>query len=361
MVELIIKYRGAIVLKALLRILVLFALLLIALFYVDQSNKKDETLKGPTKTVPNTEIPELSGAINERPIEGWSTYVGKKVTILEKKVGKPQRKGPSAYGFTWWVYNSTDEYLLVGVEDGKINQLFITGENIDLAPFKLGQKIDELYRNTITDTEINVTVDDNIYTMILSEGDLQSRLLVMYKDVLAQLYFDAQTKTLTAIRFIDGETLVKQKPYDMTYVGEVLEMKKPSSFDLEKINKENAKQLFELSNIYRQLNDLAIFEEDLQLNDLTQQQVQGIVMESLSKSDAPEIELESLLKTNDIEFENASENLAEDYSDAAEAVSGFLNSEKHRKDFLNPSFTKLGTGAFETNFAQVFVEQEEGH
>lgn len=345
--------------KALLRILLLLALLLIALFYVDQSDKKEETLKGPTKTVPNTKIPKITSDVTERPTEGWSTYVGEKIETLEKKIGEPQRKGPSAYGFTWWVYNSSDEYILVGVEKGKINQLFITGENIDLSPFKLGQTIDELYRNTITDTEINVTVNKNIYTMILSEVDLQSRLLVMYKDVLAQLYFDAQTKTLTAIRFIDGETLVKQKPYDMTYVGDVLETKKPSSFELEKINIENAQQLFELSNIARKLHGLPQFEENSKLTLITQQQVQAIVMESLSKSNTTEIELESLLKNNNIAFENASENLAEEYSDAAEAISGFLNSEKHRKDLLNPSFNKLGTGAFETNFAQVFVEQKQ--
>ncbi|MBQ0137990.1 MAG: hypothetical protein KBT36_01730 [Kurthia sp.] len=345
--------------KALLRILVLLALALIALFYVDHTDDKNEPLKGPTKPVPNTEVPQLSGDVMERPKEGWSTYVGKKIATFQKELGEPQRKGPSAYGFTWWVYNQEDEYILVGVEKGKINQLFVTGEKIDLAPFKLGQTIDELYRNTITDTEINVTVDNNIYTMILSEIDLQTRLLVMYKDVLAQLYFDGETKKLTAIRFIDGETLVKQKPYDMTYVGEVLEPKKPSSFDMEKINNENAQQLFELSNIYRQLNGLPVFEIDPRLSVVTQEQVEGIVMERIAKSDAPETELESLLKNNDIPFEKTSENLAEEYADAAEAVSGFMNSESHRKDLLNEDFNKLGTGAFETNFAQIFIKQKE--
>lgn len=345
--------------KALLRILVLFALALIALFYVDQSDNKNEPLKGPTKTVPNMEAPQISEDVMERPTSGWSTFVGKKITTLQQELGQPQRKGPSAYGFMWWVYHMQGEYILVGVENQKINQLFVTGENVDLAPFKLGQTIDELYRNTITDTEISVTVDGNIYTMILSEMDLQTRLLVMYKDVLAQLYFDGQTKKLVAIRFIDGETLVKQKPYDMTYVGEVLEPKKPSSFELEKINRENAEQLFELSNMYRNLNDLPPFELDIKLKEVTQKQVESIVRGRIAKTDEAEIDFELLLKQNNIPFEKVSENLAEEYADAAEAVSGFMNSETHRKDLLNKDFNKLGTGAFETNFAQIFIEQKE--
>lgn len=344
--------------KALLRILVLLAILLVGFFYVNQSGKENETLKGPTKTLPNTEVPKLDGDVMERPTKGWSTFVGKKISTIKEKLGDPIRKGPSSYGFEWWVYKDEAQYILVGVEKEKINQVYITGTDVDLAPFKLGQTIDELYRNTITDTEINVRVDDSIYTMILSEEDLQSRLLVMYKDVLAQLYFDHTTKKLVAIRFIEGESLVKQKPYDMTYVGDVVEPKKPSSFEQEKINEENAQQLFELSNIARQQNDLPALEENAALSALTQQQLQSIIMENVSKVDATFKDLDDLLEQNNIEFKDNAENIAEDYSDTPDAISGVINSEKHRKDLLNKKYTILGTGAFENNFSQIFVEQK---
>lgn len=345
--------------KALLRILVLMAILLIGFFYVNQTGKENETLKAPTKTLPNTEVPELNGDVMERPTKGWSTYVGKKITSLKEKLGEPIRQGPSSYGFDWWVYKTEEQYILVGVEGGKINQLYITGTNVDLAPFKLGQTIDELYRNTITDTEINVSVDDSIYTMILSEEDLQSRLLLMYKDVLAQLYFDHTTKKLVAIRFIEGETLVKQKPYDMTYVGEVVEPKKPSSFDQEKINVENAQQLFELSNVVRKQNGLIEFEEDQDLNVITQEQLKSIVMEDVSKADTSVTELKDLLEGIKLNFKDTGENIAEDYSDTPDAINGVVNSAKHRKDLLNEDFTILGTGAFENNFSQIFIEPKE--
>lgn len=345
--------------KALLRILVLLAIILVGFFYVNQTGKENETLKSPTKTLPNTEIPELKGDVMERPTKGWSTYVGEKASLLKEKLGEPVRKGPSSYGFDWWVYKNDAHYILVGVEKEKINQVYVTGTDVDLAPFKLGQTIDDLYRNTITDTEINVRIEDSIYTMILSEEDLQSRLLLMYKDVLAQLYFDHTTKKLVAIRFIDGETLVKQKPYDMTYVGEVIEPKKPSSFDQEKINTENAKQLFELSNVTRQQNGLPELKENVELSYLTQQQLQSIIMENVSKSDSSVTKLEDLLEKGNINFKDSAENIAEDYSDTPDAISGVINSEKHRKDLLNDKFTTLGTAAFENNFSQILIQEKE--
>ncbi|PWI27040.1 hypothetical protein DEX24_00430 [Kurthia sibirica] len=292
-----------------------------------------------------------------RPQEGWSTYIGESAKTITDKLGEPIRKGPSAYGFEWWVYHADQQYILVGVEKNKVKQVFLTGEHVDAQPFKIGQSIDELYRNTITDTEINIKIADSIFTLMLSEVDLQSRLLVMYDGVLAQLYFDHTTKQLQGIRFIDGETLVKQKPYDMTYVGTIIEPEKLSSFTQEKINAENAKQLFELTNIFRAYNNLDQFTYSEELNKVTNQQLKNIVMDRLAKIDSADTDLEQVLKKNEVDFEQASENIAENYSDAVDAVSGFINSEKHRKDLLQSNYNIVGTSAFEKNYAQIFIEK----
>ncbi|PWI22038.1 hypothetical protein DF281_09030 [Kurthia zopfii] len=345
-------------LKSLLRILFLLVIFLIGFFYLNLPANENSPLKGPTKTVPNTKVPEITGDASERPKAGWSTYIGKDVQTLKEKLGEPVRKGPSQYGFKWWVYSTDQQYMLVGVSKGKINQIYLTGTIADFAPFTLNQTLDELYRNTITDTEVNIKIGESIYTLVLSEDDLQSRLLVMYDGVFAQLYFDKMNKTLMGIRFIDGETLVKQQPYDMTYVGDMIETKKPSSFDQQKINNENATQLFELSNRFRKTVELESFIEDEDVNIATRQHLEGIVMESLANTSAPETALKKLLENNQIEFEDAAENIAEDYSDAADAMSGIINSDKHRKDLMNEKNTILGVAAFEKNYAQIFIERE---
>ena len=46
-------------------------------------------------------------------------------------------------------------------------------------------------------------IDENIYTFSLNSEDLQTRLLIIYKDLYAQLYIDNVDGELEAVRFID--------------------------------------------------------------------------------------------------------------------------------------------------------------
>lgn len=343
-------------LKALYKILFVFAILLVVFFYTNTSVKENEVLKSPSKTYPEQSIQQKSSDVMPRPKIGFSTYVGKKASEIEEKLGKPDRIGPSAYGFKWWVYNrQPDEYLLVGVEKGKVVQVYVTGEQADASPFTMGQTIEDLYRNTITDTEVHVNIEESTYTFMLSEADLYTRLLVMYDGVYAQLFFDGIEGELEAVRYLDGKTLVKTQPYDMTYVGDMIEPKTPSSFVQQKINEENALQLAELTNMFRAHHDLPIFVFNEQVNDLASSQ-----SNAFARGDAEEGSgLKQNLKNEGIPFESAAENAAEDYVDAPEAIHSFINSDKHRTTMLEDTFTTLGTGAYAKNYVQIFIESSE--
>ena len=340
-------------LKALYKILFVFAILLVVFFYTNTPVKENEVLKSPNKTYPEQTAPQTNNDVMPRPKTGFSTYVGKKVSEFEEKYGKPDRKAPSAYGFKWWVYNQKDQqYLLVGVEKEKVVQVFLTGEQVDAAPFEVGQTIEDLYRNTITDTEVHVEIDDSTYTFMLSEADLYTRLLVMYDGVYAQLFFDGIEGELEAVRYLDGKTLVKMQPYDMTYVGDMLEPKTPSSFVQQKINEENALQLAELTNIFRTHHGLPTLTFDEQVNTLAASQ-----SSLFARGDGEEdVGLKQNLKNAGIEFDGAAENAAEDYVDAPEAIHSFMNSDKHRTTMLDEAFTVLGTGTYAKNYVQIFIE-----
>ena len=177
--------------KVLLRVLIILAGILIAFFYINQPVKENAPLKAPNsngKVIPQKVAPDLNNSVVERPNKGLSTLVGLSTKKLKKTLGTPDRKSPSAYDFDWWVYQkSPSNYLLIGVENNKVKQVYITGSEADASPFKIGQGIDELYRNTITDTEVSVKIKQNIYTFILNEADLQSRILIMYDGLYAQL------------------------------------------------------------------------------------------------------------------------------------------------------------------------------
>jgi uncharacterized protein YkwD len=343
-------------LKVIYKVIIVLAVLLVIFFYMNTSVKENEVLKSPNKTYPEQKAPQSNSDAMPRPTEGYSTYVGKNVSTLQNKLGKPDRIGPSAYGFEWWVYNKESQYLLVGVEKNKVVQVFMTGSKADATPFKLGQTIEDIYRTTITDTEVHVKIKGSTYTFMLNEEELQTRLLIMYDGVYAQLFFDSTEGELEAVRFLDGKTLVETQPYDMTYVGELLTAKTPSSFEQQNINVENATQLAELTNVFRTHHQLPALTFDNDTIMLAANQSESFAK---SKNEEDDMSLKEKLEEAHIDFNSAAENAAENYVDAPEAIHSFMNSKKHRKTMLNDQFNLLGTGAFGKNYVQIFVESEQ--
>lgn len=349
--------------KALFRVLIILAALLVFFFYINQPVKENEPLKAPNSNgnvIPQKKAPDVNNSAVERPTKGLSTLVGQSTKKLQKALGTPERKSPSAYDFNWWVYQkSPSNYLLVGVENHTVKQVYIAGANANAKPFKIGQGIDALYRNTIIDTEITVKIKKNIYTFSLNEDDLQSRILVKYNGLYAQLYYDAIDKTLEAVRYIDGETLVKQRPYDMTYVGDLITPTVPSSYKQAEIDQENQKQLFELTNVYRLQKGLPALLAMNDLNQLAMEHSEKLAVNKISQEDQAIDAFKDRLKNAEIQFDSAGENVTEDYLDAPEAINGLLNSENHRDTLLNKQFNQIGTGSFGKHFTQVFIQRDQ--
>ena len=105
-------------------------------------------------------------------------------------MGKPDRIEPSGYGYDWWVYLGDLNFMVGVTEDGKVNQLYTAELSSDVTPFEIGQDIKDIYRFTIVGSEIDVHIDENIYTFSLNSDDLQNRLLIIYEGLYAQLYID---------------------------------------------------------------------------------------------------------------------------------------------------------------------------
>lgn len=47
---------------------------------------------------------------------------------------------------------------MVGMQNNIVTQVYIAGDGLDAAPFKIGQKRDEIYRMTIIDYEVAANV-----------------------------------------------------------------------------------------------------------------------------------------------------------------------------------------------------------
>jgi uncharacterized protein YkwD len=347
-------------LKDLLRILIFLSIILLVFFYFDSPVSENETLEAPRPVdpLPAQDLVEEPLGV-ERPSEGISTYIGKPSENWQQDYGKPDRIEPSAFGYEWWVYNSSfSNYMMAGVKEGKIVQVYTAGTATDASPFQVGQSLDDLYRFTIIENEVTVKLGTSIYTFSIRPEELNKQLLVSFEGVYAQLYMDEETQTLQAVRFTDAETLIRHQPYDMMYSGELLPTESPSSSLQRSIDEANAKQVVDLTNVYRLHQQRKPLTENQAVAMIAKTHSQNIAKQQFSSEEAELPDLEKRLKDSQIVFEEAGENTATQYFDAAETVHGWINSPDHRDTLLSDRFNRIGVGVFGKFYTQIFLYQE---
>lgn len=338
-------------LKGFLKVGVVLIVLLLVFYYTGDRVKENKLLESLPKQV--TAIPEQNDGVgaaitqSSRPANGLSTYVGKSTEELIEKMGEPDRIEPSSYGYNWWIYFKDFNFMAGVTDEGQINQIYTGNLLSNVTPFEIGQSVEDIYRFTIVESEVNIPIDDNVYTFSLNGDDLKNRLLIIYKDLYAQLYVDKLDGVLEGVRFIDPATLVLHQPYDMTFTGEMPVPHVPSSTVQVEVDRAAERQIFELTNSFRSKRNLAELEMDYKLKVVAQKHSKDLMLGSYSSSQALEPEnLTNRLKEAGIDKKRAGENIASNYVDAIEVVHGWLNSSAHRKVMLDKYFTHIGTGAF---------------
>ena len=339
-------------------------MLLIALviFYLTGSQvKENEPLQSPVKqgsAMPVTDkgvgaaIPQTS-----RPEIGMSVFVGDEAETLIEEWGEPTRIEPSGYGYDWWVYLDGLKFMAGVNDDGRVNQIYTTELAAEINPFQIGQNINDIFRFTIVGSEVDVMIDENLYTFSLNSEDLKTRLLIIYKGLFVQLYLDNESGDLLAVRFIDPETLVLHQPYEMTYMGELIVSNPPSSTLQLEVSRTAERQIFEITNLYRQKFNVPVLINDYDLTVFARKHSEKMALENYSTEESTDYEkLTDRLDEAMIDHRKAAENIAFDYVDAAEAVHGWINSPAHRNVLLDKDFTHLGTGSYGNYYTQDFIK-----
>ena len=296
----------------------------------------------------------------ERPKAGVTTLIGKSTDVLKKTYGAPDRVDMSAYGYQWWIYNTDgDKYMQVGIENGKVITLYAIGKNIDIAPYKIGQSISEIYRTTLLNTDINVNYDKGTYRFELSEEDLNIRPLVQLGDIYVQLYLDKFKGTLSSIRVLDKATLIKQRPYEMVYRGELVDSTPPSEYEWKAIDSGSEKQILDLTNIIRKRFGLQSVKWDEQTSKVAYQHSKDMFDNQYFSHTSPEFgDLSDRLDNAEVFYQMAGENIAAKYMDGPAAVEGWLNSQGHRETMLKKEFTHLGVGVYQKYYTQNFLQKD---
>ena len=347
--------------KALFRILMICGAIALIGFMFFNTPKENEPLEGPntnSNIIPQTELKQPDIGAMTRPQTGISTLIGKGTQTVLEQYGEPGRKEPSSFGYDWWVYNKdVSTFFMIGVENNVVTQVYIAGQDINAFPFKVGQKRDEIYRMTIIDYEVAANVGDNIYIFSMNEEDMQTRLLVKFDGLYAQLYIDRETSELQGIRYTNSKTLVLHQPYEMSYQGELVRRTPPSSFLQQEIDRANAKQLDDLLNVTREHHGLPPVEMNESLENTARMHSEDMKVQNFLSHESPTYgDLKKRLQAQSIDYSDANENLATAYLDAIEAMHGWTNSPEHRKVLLNDKYSQVGSGVFVDYYTQIYIE-----
>lgn len=346
--------------KTLFRVLIIGAFFAI-IFYYTNTNSSDDVLQGPDPIIKPIEKPnlaDLNHSLYERPKEGISLLIGESTTALEKQFGQPTTILETVFTYDIWIYNNADGYIAVGVKDGRITQIYTNNINVNTTPYLMDTLADDIYASTIIDPEITVEIGENLYILSMNEKDALQRILVKLDSIYAQLYIDEQIGQLVGVRFLEGETLVENKTYEMQFLGELMEVPPVSSEILIQSQTENANQLYVLVNSFRQKYGLSTLTNDAILNDLALVLSEKRYNNELESLEISNRELNKLLDEQQYVYKKANEIVALSYKDPIEVMHGLLNSEKHRAILFDENSTKIGIGHYGEYYSQIIIEDE---
>lgn len=345
--------------KSLFRFLIVATFLGIIVFYSSTDNTKPLEVETPEVTeVENVEGLEFNDLSLQRPTTGISTFVGQSVDEVVEQYEQPHRIENTPYGYDWWIYNQYELYVMFGVKDGVVTQVYTNSTAYDLAPYTMYMSEDEIYRMTIIEGEIAVEQDDNIYLYTMNDYDLKYRMLVRFDDLYAQLYVDAKQKKLVGVRFMDGATVVAHQPYEMQFIGTLNEAQ-PLDFSGE-INYANAQMFYELTNVFRLKEKMPAYKLSNSLSQLAKNHSRDMFEGQFVSHDSPEFgSLKERAERMQLTYEDIDENIATGFYDAIEAVHSLVNSDKHRDVLMNERFTEIGVGVAERYYTQVLIEPKE--
>lgn len=292
-----------------------------------------------------------------RPEEGISVFIGQNQDTFLEEYGAPSRIESSYYGYQWWIYEKENQYIACGTKDGKIITIVVAGEGINTKPFSIGESMESVYNKVSIQTEIEFEYDKGIYKFEIYENDLNYRPLIPMGDIFAQLYFDHFEGNLMFIRFLDKETLLLHRPYDLIYRGELVE-KELDEDEWQAADEAAERQIFDLTNLIRKKYNLPVLEWDGVVSEVAYNHSKDMQeTETFSHVSDKFGDLSDRLEAMEVYYETAGENIASMYVDSFSVIAGWMNSKGHRETLLNKEFTHLGVGVYKKYYTQNFIRK----
>ncbi|WP_019123971.1 CAP domain-containing protein [Brevibacillus massiliensis] len=312
-----------------------------------------ETVSGRLPTV-------AAAAIEQRAVSLFGIALGDTEQQALSKLGQPQRRDPSPFGYVWHVYNQDfDHYLQVGIADGKVVDLYSNapaaavddiGVGTDYQTLAQKYEVKDLISFTYKGVNVELTNQAKERPLVLDGGTP----IIFYLDKPSE-------RDVSAIRLLDKLILLRGGYYEMkwTYTGDGPSFDAPvlTLLQQQQIDTAHARQIFDLVNVSRYRNQLPPLDWNEQVASVAQSHSHDMsdahFFDHISASTG--LDPFERLKFSRVAYQAAGENIAAGYPDAIEAHEGWMNSPSHRKNILSKEFTQLGVGVYDDYYTEDFI------
>lgn len=267
-----------------------------------------------------------AGAAEERQVFAAlrGVAIGDSESAVLAALGEPDRRDPSAEGYTWLVYNAGyTDFAQIGVSGGRVVALF---SNADVWTQADGLKPGASLRAVagvagVSQAELREYEDHTFF----KEG------------FRITLYLDLHTDTVEGL-------LVERE--DASGTGGGRSSGTLANAEREKLERAYERQIFDLGNVFRLkqgLNAMSWHETAAKAARLHSEDMglRGYFSHYTPEGDAPWDRME---KAGISSYHVVGENIAAGYSNAFTAHIGWVNSPGHRENMLDPDFESLGVG-----------------
>ncbi len=251
--------------------------------------------------------------------------LGDSEAAVKKLMGEPNREDPSGYGFTWYIYNKNlAKYAQFGFSNGKVVAMFsnapgvwklksggaVSGTKAEAAN-RAGQSLDES-ENEFSDTGHYVRT--TYYFDKHADNRVEGILQASNSAVLSSLYNRSEA-----------------------------------------LERAMERQVLDMTNVFRYKYKVASLKWDSQVAEVARAHSADMSKRTYFNHNSPEgLTPFDRMEAQGLNYLSAGENIASGYEDAPSVHTGWINSLGHRKNILEPAYTRLGVGIDGLNYTQDF-------
>lgn len=266
---------------------------------------------------------------------------------VKNQLGEPNRIDPSHMGFEWWIYNSDwDNYIQVGIKDGKVATLYTNGMEWLFKDIRLGMDRMDV-KERLGEPESRLPIMSGV---TIHENSVGERIAYKINGQIVLFYFDRFNEDqVTGIRLFTPRLFSKSAlklGFQVEYFKkEDIYFTQPTESEKTQIEAAYECQIVDLTNIIRMRWGLNYLDANELVADIAKSHSTDMYENQFFDHVSPTTgTLHDRFVNSPLKPGSFGENIAAGYLDGIDAVEGWMNSEGHRKNILNEYGNEIGVG-----------------